>query len=664
MPVPQQSGPSRNQLLAEAYRRGMFAPARAAAYEEAALHGLIDDPYAAARANEKLGGWNAGTGAGETLSASVPGVQEFKAAARAGTGALGDMFGGRPADFGGKWNRVRAEQQGYQDQFAADHPIATVGLRTAGLAAQILPFIASGGASEGPTIVNAFRSNLAAGAKRLATRMVRGATTGGVGASITAAGQPGTLQQRARAATNAFSGGAALGAVLPPIEEGGAKILGDVVKAATGAPETLETANAMTPEKTPLTPAPSSNGPAPLAEDVESPASGANVISLADAKAQRPIQVAPTNKQATILSFPGGGTGDATIPLFDPHSPGAPMAHADAVAALMNDHIRLTPGQIEGGAALAAEDQAMLRPSAGKAIRTARLMAQGDLSRALAARALEPLGEKLPANIKLGQGLTDYLQKTYDQTEVPARGLHNVLPDGEFYQNNASIVNNSLSSLPRRDYQNLDNVAHNVAVGLMNNKNGDNEVNALQDYLDYIITGYKYTDVPSDNYMTKQLYNLKDSLNMLSARHNPTYWTIAKAIKLGGPNAELLKSANSYAQTRYGGFSPENLAQAYADHMADPNSDLAERGGQPMFDLVQNAKNVMGSDIPAALLPKISTYRFGDKDVPYTPNPLSISPEPNTPNTPNTLDTSLAERRAALRPDAPPPQVPNGPATE
>ena len=52
--------PTKAQMLAEAYRRGLLPPDRAAAYEEAARRGIVSDPYAATR--ELVVAANAGGG--------------------------------------------------------------------------------------------------------------------------------------------------------------------------------------------------------------------------------------------------------------------------------------------------------------------------------------------------------------------------------------------------------------------------------------------------------------------------------------------------------------------------------------------------------------------------------------------------------------------------
>jgi hypothetical protein len=205
-------------MLAEAYRRGLMRPAQAAAYELAAWRGNVDDPYAAGRADEKMSPGGTNRGGGLTFTGAIPFLNEGGAALAAGAGAIGNMLNRRPADFGGQWNRARALQQGYQDQYAADYPAGSLGLRTAGLATQAGAAIGTGGATvaaTGGAAAVAARAGFAASAKRLAMASARNATQAGGVAAVNAAAQPGTLRQRALAADNAFLPGAAVGGALP-----------------------------------------------------------------------------------------------------------------------------------------------------------------------------------------------------------------------------------------------------------------------------------------------------------------------------------------------------------------------------------------------------------------------------------------------------------------
>jgi len=222
------AAPSRAQRLAEAYRRGILPPDKAQRYEEAARRGIVDDHYAAARSNEKHDGWGVAGGAVNTFTGAIPFLNEGGAALGAGEAALGNMFHGKPANFGGEFNNQRAAQQGSIDQFKADHPIAASTAQGLGYGAQMATALATGGASEVPAATTALRTGLVAGAKRLGARTARNAITGATIGAMNGAAQPGTLQQRVASAAGAVPSGAVIGAALPA----GAKAITSVVKPA------------------------------------------------------------------------------------------------------------------------------------------------------------------------------------------------------------------------------------------------------------------------------------------------------------------------------------------------------------------------------------------------------------------------------------------------
>ena len=217
------AGLTQAQIMAEAYRRGMLDARTRAVYEEGARRGMVNDPYAAARAAENQGGLNAVHGASLNLQSAIPGFREIGAGMAAGAGAIDNMVHGKPADLGGEWNRARALQQGLQDQFAADHPIGAGMLKGAGYAGQAGLALATGGESEAPAAIAAARAaapqvvkrSALSGVNAFAGQAPRMAVTGGTLGAVNAASQPGTLQQRAQAADNAFLPGAAAGVAFP-----------------------------------------------------------------------------------------------------------------------------------------------------------------------------------------------------------------------------------------------------------------------------------------------------------------------------------------------------------------------------------------------------------------------------------------------------------------
>lgn len=97
---------------------------------------------------------------------------------------------------------------------------------------------------------------------------------------------------------------------------------------------------------------------------------------------------------------------------------------SEDVAALRAKGVQLTPGQMRGGVAKAAEDALTSTPILGTAIQDARGAGVESFTRAAANEALAPVDMKVPDGIPAGHEMTAYVEKTlgdlYDKT-IPNR---------------------------------------------------------------------------------------------------------------------------------------------------------------------------------------------------------------------------------------------------
>lgn len=93
---------------------------------------------------------------------------------------------------------------------------------------------------------------------------------------------------------------------------------------------------------------------------------------------------------------------------------------------LMREGIELTPGQIMGGIPKRIEDAAASIPIVGDAIRGAQTRTLQSFNRAVANRALGPIGEKLPASVSPGREAVGYVRNKLGQE------YDNLLPTLQF----------------------------------------------------------------------------------------------------------------------------------------------------------------------------------------------------------------------------------------
>jgi len=205
--------PDKAAVIAEAYRRGLLPPDMAASYEAAARQGIVNDPYAAARAE---GRGQPVTGYLTTAARAIPGVTELGAGWSAALRSADDLASGRAPDFGARYSQARAQQQGLVDQFRADHPIASNNAAALGLVAPTAATLPMGAAPAAARLVAPVASrSLGALAGRVAAGAARNAFTGGVVGATYGFGQGESLQEREANAARGVLPGAAMGVAAP-----------------------------------------------------------------------------------------------------------------------------------------------------------------------------------------------------------------------------------------------------------------------------------------------------------------------------------------------------------------------------------------------------------------------------------------------------------------
>jgi hypothetical protein len=123
------------------------------------------------------------------------------------------------------------------------------------------------------------------------------------------------------------------------------------------------------------------------------------------------------------------------------------LASADA-RALIEGGVRLTPGQLLGGAAKTVEDKLTSVPVVGGAIRRAQQRALDDFNRASVQKALEPIGEKLSKTAAAGyeaiQDGREAISKAYDRVLGQMSGR----VDSQLTNGIARTLGNHINTLP------------------------------------------------------------------------------------------------------------------------------------------------------------------------------------------------------------------------
>lgn len=158
-----------------------------------------------------------------TLDKAIPGADE----AAASLGVLGDVVSGRlaPPDhpilgrlstIPKAWMQQRALQDAQTDDFAKQHPnLANLATGT-GLALQVAPAFATGGATAAPTLeALAAKTGVGASLKQLALRSAKAGTVGAVAGEANGLADNGSLQQRLQTGNQDAVVGAMTSAAMP-----------------------------------------------------------------------------------------------------------------------------------------------------------------------------------------------------------------------------------------------------------------------------------------------------------------------------------------------------------------------------------------------------------------------------------------------------------------
>lgn len=273
-----------------------------------------------------------------------------------------------------------------------------------------------------------------------------------------------------------------------------------------------------------------------------------------------------------------------------------------AARSLMNEGVPLTPGQQAGGWLKRAEEGATSLPVTGDAIRNAQLRSVQGFNAAVANRALQPIGGKLPANVA-GRDAVQYVETAIGRVYDSALGrLKNIKADqtltGELSSLQAMVKG---SPMPKDVQRQFDSVLTSQVKGKLQGqkamtaetfKQADSEIGRL---------AAKYA---GDASVDKQL--LGDALSETQAilrrwleRSAPKDVSddIAAANR-GWAEFKRMQRAASMTGSRDGVFSPEAYMSAVRALDQSKDKGAYARGSAMGQDIGQAGLDVIGRTVP------------------------------------------------------------------
>lgn len=271
-----------------------------------------------------------------------------------------------------------------------------------------------------------------------------------------------------------------------------------------------------------------------------------------------------------------------------------------AVLALRAEGVTPTPGQALGGFAKRTEEGLASVPLVGTFIRNAQGRANADLNRAVANRALSPVGGKLPEGLA-GSDAVDYvgseLGKRYDdmlpsltvradqQFATEVGGLRKMVRDGSIDPKYASAFDRFMN----------DNVLSKFrGKGALTGQT----IKDIEGDLGQKAARLSQSQDPDARLMADALREVQANLRGLVERSNPAAAKELKAINAGYANFKRMERAASSVAAEDGLFSPAQLHSAVKALDRSKDKAAFARGGALMQDLSKNAKAVLGNRVP------------------------------------------------------------------
>ena len=261
------------------------------------------------------------------------------------------------------------------------------------------------------------------------------------------------------------------------------------------------------------------------------------------------------NRSAVVSGALGGVLGGLT-------APGAarakPKRQIDPnVATLNREGVQMTPGQMRGGFAKAAEDVATSTPILGDAIQSARTRGMGTFSQAPVKRALREVGEELPPEMVGNEAVSfaqDVFRRGYDET-VPTGGLTIDRALGDDLSSAVAPIIQTLRPESQAQLQNIIRSRVQSRVGEDGAMTGE-VYKRVQSELGAEIGRFTGSTDPDARAIGDALKAVAASLRDGAARQNPEF--AAKLAQLDRGYAELVRAETAAARTGAEGgvFSP------------------------------------------------------------------------------------------------------------
>jgi hypothetical protein len=282
---------------------------------------------------------------------------------------------------------------------------------------------------------------------------------------------------------------------------------------------------------------------------------------------------------------------------------------------LADEGVSLTPGQIKGGAIRRAEDAATSIPVLGDSIKAAQRRGIESFDTAAINRSLEPIGAKLPANLKGNQAI-EYaygkLGDAYDNLLPSLKGDLNAVPGA------GALPKTAGQAAPPSFKQELDNIRQ-MAQNLPEPQRGqvgriiDREIvdrftaqgkasgetlKEVESKLGVLSKKFRQSEDYDTRTMGDAVTEMQNAMRRMVENVNPAHQGQLAKINEGYANFKKVQNAAGKVGANEGVFTPAQLHNAV--RAGDTSKDKARfaEGNALMQDLSGAGKAVLPSTVP------------------------------------------------------------------
>lgn len=274
-------------------------------------------------------------------------------------------------------------------------------------------------------------------------------------------------------------------------------------------------------------------------------------------------------------------------------------AKIDSDVALLNrEGVSLTPGQMRGGVARAAEDSATSLPILGTSIAERRTEGIQTFNRATLNRALKPIGDSVPEGMTGTEAIKyagDRLSKGYEDA-IPGRMVR---ADSGFAEDVRKSFDN-IDTLTPQAVERLSNILdQRITSRLPRNGTMDGAMyKQIQSELDYEVSRFAGATDPDLRAVGDVLQGVQSALENAARRQDPKFAARIDALDRGWAELARIENAASKSTDMSGMFTPAQYRQAIVSADKRVRRRGVARGEALSQDLARAALHVLPSKVP------------------------------------------------------------------